>query len=103
MFCLPIKYALSVRTANPACFHSLQRVRLAPSSGGVTGIVTDRHSVGSRMLLANSYVDELVEADARDAIGTFEAVTAATSGKLPTFVVNCVNVAGTEMASILSC
>jgi len=69
-------------------------------SGRVVGIVPSAHTPGARLLVEAGYVDHLIEADARDTL----AVLAAIPEALPTLadlVVNCVNVAGTELASIL--
>jgi L-erythro-3,5-diaminohexanoate dehydrogenase len=73
------------------------RVGLA---GRVVGIVPDAATPAARLLVDGRYVDALVEADARDAL----AVVAAVGDALPTLadlVINCVNVPGTELASIL--
>jgi L-erythro-3,5-diaminohexanoate dehydrogenase len=75
------------------------RTRVGPA-GRVVGLVPDARTTGARLLLEHGYADALVEADARDAL----AVAAAIAGPLPALadlVVNCVNVAGTELASIL--
>ena len=45
--------------------------------------------------------DVVLSADARYALGTMEAVMEATFGKKADVTINCVNVPGTEMASIL--
>jgi L-erythro-3,5-diaminohexanoate dehydrogenase len=75
------------------------REQVGPS-GRVVGIVPDASTPAARLLLAARYADTVVEADARDAL----AVDAALAGSLPggaDLVVNCVNVPGTELASIL--
>jgi L-erythro-3,5-diaminohexanoate dehydrogenase len=80
-----------------ACAQARSRVG---SSGRVVGIVPDASTAGARLLVEHGYADTLVEADARDAL----AVAAAVAGRLPDLadlVVNCVNVPGTELASIL--
>jgi L-erythro-3,5-diaminohexanoate dehydrogenase len=72
----------------------------AGPAGRVVGIVPDASTAAARLLVSGGYVDTLVEADARDAL----AVMAALTGHLPELadlVVNCVNVPGTELASIL--
>ena len=77
------------------------RERVGPS-GVVVGIVPSAETGGAQLLLDHGYVDHLVVADARDAL----AVIAASPAALPhlaDLVVNCVNVAGTELASILCC
>jgi L-erythro-3,5-diaminohexanoate dehydrogenase len=75
------------------------RDRVGPR-GRVVGIVPDARTPGARLLIECGYADTLVEADARDAL----AVDAAVGGHFPELadlVVNCVNVPGTELASIL--
>jgi L-erythro-3,5-diaminohexanoate dehydrogenase len=47
--------------------------------------------------------DEVVLADATDALGIMEGVSKLTDGKLADVVINCVNVEDTEMGSILAC
>jgi L-erythro-3,5-diaminohexanoate dehydrogenase len=68
--------------------------------GCVIGIVPAGDSSGARLLRAAEYVDELIVGDARNAIATGSAVAALTPD-LADLVVNCVNVPGTELASIL--
>lgn len=46
--------------------------------------------------------DVVISADARDAVATMEAVTKATGGRKADVTINCVNIPGTEMGSILS-
>jgi L-erythro-3,5-diaminohexanoate dehydrogenase len=48
-----------------------------------------------------SFVDHVVEGNARDAVGASEAVKAALGGEGADLVINVANVSGTEMASIL--
>jgi L-erythro-3,5-diaminohexanoate dehydrogenase len=77
------------------------RERVGPH-GRVVGIVPDTATPAARLLLEHGYVDHLARADARDAL----AVLALLPDVLPTLadvVVNCVNVPGTELASILCC
>lgn len=45
----------------------------------------------------------VLEGDARDPVGTYDLVGAATGGQYADLVINCVNVPNTEMASILAC
>jgi L-erythro-3,5-diaminohexanoate dehydrogenase len=75
------------------------RERVGPA-GRVVGVVPDAGTAGARLLVESGYADTLLEADARDVLALVEAV----SQTLPGFadlVVNCVNVGGTELASIL--
>jgi L-erythro-3,5-diaminohexanoate dehydrogenase len=71
-------------------------------TGRVVGIVPDADSAGARLLAASGFLDALVVADARDALAVREASAAALPA-LADLVVNCVNCAGTELASILCC
>jgi L-erythro-3,5-diaminohexanoate dehydrogenase len=82
-----------------ACAQASERVG---SGGCVVGIVPDTNAPAARFLSAHGYVDRLIEADARDAMAVLTRVEEAVPG-LADLVVNCVNVPGTELASILSC
>jgi len=80
-----------------SCAQAKERVGAA---GRVIGIVPDAMTPGANLLRENDYVDALVVADAREAL----AVRAAVAGPMPglaDLVINCVNVPGTELASIL--
>jgi len=77
------------------------RERVGPS-GVVVGIVPSAETAGAKLLQDHGYVDHLVVADARDALAIIAALPAALP-ELADLVVNCVNVAGTELASILCC
>lgn len=68
--------------------------------GRVIGIVPDDTTASARLLVRERFVDDVVIADARNALVTSERV-AAIAPQLADLVVNCVNVAGTELASIL--
>lgn len=68
--------------------------------GCVVGVVPDATTRGSALLRGAGLVDALVEADARDALAVARKVEAAVP-QLADLVVNCVNVGGTEAASIL--
>jgi L-erythro-3,5-diaminohexanoate dehydrogenase len=70
------------------------------ASGRVVGIVPVAGSAGARLLVEAGYVDQLVVADARDALAVLAAIPDALP-ELADLVVNCVNVADTELASIL--
>lgn len=77
------------------------RERVGPD-GRVVGIVPNGDTPAARLLVEHGYVDRLAVLDARDAL----AVDAALPDALPQLadlVVNCVNVSGTELASILCC
>ncbi|HEY8322719.1 MAG TPA: L-erythro-3,5-diaminohexanoate dehydrogenase [Candidatus Baltobacteraceae bacterium] len=72
----------------------------AGATGRVIGVVPDLTTPSARLLVHAGLVDALVRSDARDALGTSAAV-AAHAPELADVVVNCVNVPGTELASIL--
>ncbi|HEY0614822.1 MAG TPA: L-erythro-3,5-diaminohexanoate dehydrogenase [Candidatus Elarobacter sp.] len=82
-----------------ACAQARDRVG---AEGCVIGIVPDGGSAGATLLRSQRYVDRLVVADARDAMAVLEAIPEALP-QLADLVVNCVNVTGTELASILCC
>ncbi|GAC1500102.1 MAG: L-erythro-3,5-diaminohexanoate dehydrogenase [Vulcanimicrobiaceae bacterium] len=66
----------------------------------VIGVVPDASTEGAQLLVSQRLVDTLLELDARDAA----SVNAAIANALPALAdltVNCVNVPGTELASIL--
>jgi len=71
------------------------------ASGRVIGVVPDAATASAQLLLDAGLVDELIVADARAALAASAAVEAA-APYLADVVINCVNVAGTELASILS-
>jgi len=75
------------------------RERVGPS-GRVVGIAPDAATAGARLLLDHGYVDAFVAADAREPLAAFESV-ASTLPELADLTINCVNVPGTELASIL--
>ena len=80
-----------------ACAQARER---AGAGGRVVGFGPNRSTAGARLLLDEGYVDAFVETDARDAI----AVLATLPDALPELAhvtINCVNVPGTELASIL--
>jgi L-erythro-3,5-diaminohexanoate dehydrogenase len=70
------------------------------SKGRVIGVAPDAKSAAAQMLQGAGLVDQFIEADARDAIGLAQLV-AAEAPELADLVVNCVNVPGTELSSIL--
>ncbi|MBD5656632.1 MAG: L-erythro-3,5-diaminohexanoate dehydrogenase, partial [Candidatus Eremiobacteraeota bacterium] len=80
-----------------ACAQARER---AGPGGRVVGIVPDGTTVGARFLVEHRYVDALIEADARDPFAILAAVPNAIPS-LADVTVNCVNVAGTELSSIL--
>ncbi len=75
------------------------RERVGPS-GRVVGIGPSAATPGARLLIENRYVDSFVAADARDVAAILAALPEALPN-LADLTVNCVNVCGTELASIL--
>jgi L-erythro-3,5-diaminohexanoate dehydrogenase len=77
------------------------RERVGPQ-GRVVGIVPRAGTPGAQLLLQHHYVDELAVVDARDTLAVLATLPVALP-QLADLVVNCVNVCGTELASILCC
>ena len=72
----------------------------AGPAGRIIGIVPDASTESARLLRSEGLVDELLEIDATDAIAVNEKISSAAPG-LADLTVSCVNVPGTELASIL--
>lgn len=70
------------------------------AAGRVIGIAPDVTTPAAQMLKSAGLVDELVEADARNAL-EFSKKFAGVAPQLADLVINCVNVPGTELSSIL--
>jgi L-erythro-3,5-diaminohexanoate dehydrogenase len=70
------------------------------SSGRVLGLVPNASTPAALLLLREGLVDDLIVADARNALEASDRIAAIAPG-LADLVVNCVNVPGTELASIL--
>ena len=70
------------------------------AGGRVTALVPGAGSPGAALLHSAGLAERVVTADARDALGSY-AVYAAVVPDLADLTVNCVNVAGTELASLL--
>lgn len=68
--------------------------------GTVVAVAHGKASTGRARDLGAA--DIVLSADAQDAVSTMEAVTRATGGTKADVTINCVNIPGTEMASILS-
>jgi L-erythro-3,5-diaminohexanoate dehydrogenase len=75
------------------------KARVGPE-GRVIGIAPDASTRGARLLLELGLIDEFIEADARNAADLAHEVPERIPN-LADLVVNCVNVPGTELASIL--
>jgi L-erythro-3,5-diaminohexanoate dehydrogenase len=70
---------------------------------GVKTIAIDYSKTAIDRLKSLSFVDKVIQADARNAVEVFEKIKAATGGKGADLVINVANIPGTEMASILAC
>jgi L-erythro-3,5-diaminohexanoate dehydrogenase len=70
------------------------------AEGRVIGIAPSAQTPGAQLLIEHGLVDEFIVADARNALAVSEAFGAAVPG-LADVTINCVNVPGTEVASIL--
>ena len=75
------------------------RARLG-ESGTLIGVAPRADTESARLLVSERIVDTFVQADARDALALSESISGAAPG-LADLVVNCVNVDGTELGSIL--
>jgi L-erythro-3,5-diaminohexanoate dehydrogenase len=69
--------------------------------GRVIGVIPDPSAPAAQLLERSEFVDALIVADARDALDLYEKV-AAELPQLADITINCVNVPGTELGSILS-
>ncbi len=70
---------------------------------GVKTIAVDFSESATERLSALSFVDEVIQADARNAVSLMEKVWDVTKGRMADLVINVANVPDTEMASILTC
>lgn len=70
---------------------------------GVKTIAVDYSQEAVERASQLSFVDEVIQADARDAISVMEKVWNATKGKMADLVINVANVPSTELSCILSC
>jgi len=76
----------------------------AKKRAGVTGqvIAVERSPQGCQRLRDLGLADLVISLDATQAVHTMNAIATATDGRMADLVINCVNVPGTEMASILA-
>ena len=81
-----------------SCAHAKRAVG---AGGRVIGIAPSAETEAAKLLQREGYVDAFVVADARDTLGVSGQVEAMLP-ELADVVINCVNVPGTELASILS-
>ncbi|MBV8117745.1 MAG: L-erythro-3,5-diaminohexanoate dehydrogenase [Candidatus Eremiobacteraeota bacterium] len=77
-----------------------QARRQVGAEGTVLGIVPHPEYEAAQLILRDHLVDRLIAADARDALEVSDKV-AAIAPQLADVTINCVNVPGTEMSSIL--
>lgn len=82
-----------------ACAQAREHVGAA---GRVVGIVPVAGTPGAQLLIEHGYVDHLAVADARDTLAVLEVLPDVLP-QLADLVVNCVNVCGTELGSIVCC
>jgi L-erythro-3,5-diaminohexanoate dehydrogenase len=80
------------------CLHEARK------RAGVTGqvIALEYSQAAVERVESLGLADHVIKGDATDAIAVLEAVNQVTGGKLVDITINCVDVPGTEMASILS-
>jgi L-erythro-3,5-diaminohexanoate dehydrogenase len=74
----------------------------AKKKPGVRTIAVDYTKEAVERLSAFSFADEIIQADARNAVEVMEKVWNATKGHMGDVVINVANIPETEMASILS-
>jgi L-erythro-3,5-diaminohexanoate dehydrogenase len=75
----------------------------AKKKRGVLTVAVDYSERSLARLRELPFVDEVVQADARNAVEVMEKVWAATKGRMGDVVINVANLPETEMASILAC
>ena len=80
-----------------ACAQAKARVGKA---GRVIGIAPSSQTATAKLLIEHGYVDDFIVVDARDALGMSDAL-AYLVPELADVTINCVNVPGTELGSIL--
>jgi L-erythro-3,5-diaminohexanoate dehydrogenase len=81
-----------------ACVQAHERVGPA---GRVIGVVPNDQTAGAKLLREHGYADAMLEVDARDPLRLLSALRETAPG-LADVTINCVNVPGTELASILA-
>ena len=75
----------------------------AKQKAGVRTIAIEYSARACERLKSLSFVDEVIQADARNAIEVMRAVEKVTNGRRGDLVINVANIPETEMSSILSC
>jgi L-erythro-3,5-diaminohexanoate dehydrogenase len=79
---------------------SCAQAKVRVGNGRVVAVVPDASTAGAQLLRDAGLADDIVVADARDTLD-MSAKVAAVAPDLADLVINCVNVPGTELASIL--
>jgi L-erythro-3,5-diaminohexanoate dehydrogenase len=74
--------------------------RRAGVTGRIIGIGSGKKSC--QRIREMGWADHVLEVDATNAVAVMEAVAAVTDNKLADVTINCVNIPGTEMASVLA-
>ncbi len=69
-------------------------------TGTIIGIGSSENSC--QRMLELGWADHVIRADATDALAIMEAVAKVTAGRLADVTINCVNIPGTEMSSIMA-
>lgn len=75
----------------------------AKKKKGVTTIAVDYSSASIERLHRLSFVDHVIQADARNAVEVMQKVSELTEGNMADLVINVANIPETEMSCILSC
>jgi L-erythro-3,5-diaminohexanoate dehydrogenase len=75
----------------------------AKRRSGVRTVAVDYSKEAVERLNRLSFVDEIIQADARNSVEVMEKVWNATKGQMGNVVINVANIPNTEMSSILSC
>jgi L-erythro-3,5-diaminohexanoate dehydrogenase len=70
---------------------------------GVKTIAVDYSDEAVARVSSLPFVDEVIQADARDAVAVMEKVWNATKGQMADLVINVANVPSTELSCVLSC
>jgi L-erythro-3,5-diaminohexanoate dehydrogenase len=80
---------------------ALRQARISAGGEGCL-IAVEYGEKGCEQIRRLGWADEVLNLDARDAVAVWRAIEHATDGRLADVTINCVNVPGTEMASILA-
>jgi L-erythro-3,5-diaminohexanoate dehydrogenase len=75
----------------------------AKKKSGVKTIAVDYSNAAISRLQALSFVDSVIQGDARNSVEIMEKVSSVTGGRLADVVINVANIPETEMSCILSC